>query len=60
VLGTSAALYFGLRARALHDDYVAMPIAATRDDGLRAKDLTNLSIGVAVTAAIAVAIDVLF
>jgi hypothetical protein len=57
VVATGAAVYFGLRARALHDDYLAMPTVATRDDGLRMRDLTNLSIGVAVIGAIGVAID---
>lgn len=58
-LGTGAAIYFGLRAQALHGDYLAMPTPATRDDGLRMKDLTNISIGVAATAALVVVIDLL-
>ena len=46
-VGGAGILGFGLRARSLHDDYVADPDVDTRNRGLTARNLTNVSIGVA-------------
>lgn len=56
-LGSGAAIIFGLRARALHDDYLANPMTETRDDGLRMRDLTNTSIAIAAVGLAVVAFD---
>lgn len=56
-VGTAGAIYFGLRTRSLHDDYVANPMAGTRDDGLNMRLYTNVSIGVVAAGAIALGID---
>lgn len=59
VAGTAGALVFGLRARSLHDDFQAMPTRALADDGDQMRNLTNLSIGVAVVGASLVVYDLL-
>ena len=58
--GTAGIVGFGLRAQALHDDYVREPTASRRDGGLVARDLANASIGVVVVGAAMVAVDLLF
>jgi hypothetical protein len=56
-IGTGGTLWFGLRARKLHDDYVANPSVETREDGLLARNVANVSLAVAVAGAVAVTLD---
>ena len=55
--GVAGTIGFGLRARGLHEDYIANPTMETRDDGLRARNIANVSLGVAILGASAVAVD---
>ena len=57
VAGAAGTIGFGLRARDLHDDYQAMPTPELRDDGLRMRLYTNVSLGVTVAGAILAGID---
>lgn len=57
VVGTGVAIYFGLRTRSLHEEYLANPTVETRDEGLRARDIANVSIAVAAIGAALVAVD---
>lgn len=59
VSGAASTLYFGLRTRSLHDDYVRDPTEERYDDGRRARLVTNVSIGVAAVGAVLVAVDLL-
>jgi hypothetical protein len=59
LVGGVGIAYFGLRAKSLHDDYLAHPTSDTRDSGLVARDLANVSIGVVGVGALLVALDLL-
>jgi len=60
VLGGAGIVIFGLMAQSLHDDYVAMPDADTRDEGMLMRNLANASIGVAALGAVLVLVDLIF
>lgn len=59
VLGGAGIAVFGTKAKSDHDQWVATGAPAARSDGLRARDLANVSIGVAALGAIAIGIDLL-
>ncbi|MFO0669883.1 MAG: tetratricopeptide repeat protein [Polyangiaceae bacterium] len=56
-VGAGGVVGFGLRTQRLHDSYVDEPSASTRDQGLFARAMTNVSIGVAVVGVALVAVD---
>jgi hypothetical protein len=58
VLGAAGTVGFGLRARTLHDDYVEDPRVETRDKGVLARNLANVSLAVGVVGVVAIALDV--
>lgn len=60
VVGLAATVGFGVHAEALHDGYLAMPDASVRDQGLLARDLTNVGIVVLGVGALLVAIDLVW
>ena len=58
-LGTTGAIVFGMKTSSLHQDFMDNPTAALADDGLQARRLTNISIGVALTGAAILAYDLM-
>ena len=60
VAGAAGWLVFWLRTDSLHDDYLAMPTAETRDDGLLFRTLTIVSMGVTAVSVVAALVDLLF
>jgi hypothetical protein len=58
--GLGGTIGFGLRAKGLHDDYLARPTSSDYDQGVAARTLTNVSIGVLCLGAALVAVDLLF
>jgi hypothetical protein len=58
-VGAASTLGFGLRASALHDAYVRAPTEDSREDGIFARTLANVSVGVTALFAAVVLIDVL-
>jgi hypothetical protein len=59
VLGGAGAAIFGSQAKSNHDDWVETGNPSAKDDGVRARNLTNASIGVAVLGAVAIGVDLL-
>jgi hypothetical protein len=59
VAGTAGALFFGLKTRSLHDDFMMTPTQSISDDGEQTRGLTNISIGVAVVGVSLVVYDLL-
>ena len=57
VVGGAGIALFGSQAKSHHDDWVETGNQGAKDDGIRARNLTNASIGVAVLGAVAVGID---
>jgi hypothetical protein len=57
--GGAGMIGFGVRANALHDDYIAGPDPATRDKGITMRNLANASIAVALLGAVLVTADVI-
>jgi len=57
-IGTAGTIGFGLRAQSLHDQYLAEPTVETRDAGLFARNVANVSLAVAIVGVAAIAIDV--
>jgi hypothetical protein len=58
--GAGGAIAFGLRARSLHDDFVATPTSGTRDDGVLMRNLANVSLAVAVAGAATALVDLVW
>lgn len=56
-LGAAGVIGFGLHAQSLHDDYVRTGSEQTRSDGETARNLSNVSLAVAIAGAVAVGID---
>lgn len=59
VLGGVGIGVFGSQASSKHDEFVDTGSEEARDDGVRARNLTNVSIGVAALGAIAIGVDLL-
>jgi hypothetical protein len=59
VAGVAGFVGFGLRARDLEREYAERPRRDTRDEGLRMQTWTNVSLGVALTGAALVGVDLL-
>ena len=59
VAGGAGIIGFGVRANALHDDYIAGPDPSTRNKGITMRNLANASIAVAVLGAVLVTADVI-
>ncbi len=59
-VGVAGVVGFGLHANAKHDDYVATPSDELRDDGLLARNLSNVSIAVAGAGAVMMLVDLIF
>jgi hypothetical protein len=57
VIGGVGTTVFGLQAKKQHDDWVETGDPSAKDAGVRARNLTNVSIGVAVVGAVAVVVD---
>jgi tetratricopeptide (TPR) repeat protein len=57
VAGAIGFTYFGLRANSLHERYLAEPTLATRDDGLQAQALANVSLATALLGVALAAVD---
>jgi tetratricopeptide (TPR) repeat protein len=55
--GGAGIIGFGVRANALHDDYIAGPDPATRDKGITMRNLANASIAVALVGAVLITAD---
>lgn len=60
LLGLAGVIGFGGRALWLHDRYLQVPTAATRDEGILMRDLANASIGVAAIGALLIGADVIW
>jgi tetratricopeptide (TPR) repeat protein len=59
VTGGAGIIGFGVRANALHDDYVAAPDPSTRERGVTMRNLANASIGVALLGAVLMTADLI-
>ena len=59
VTGGAGIIGFGVRANALHDDYVADPDPSTRERGITMRNLANASIGVALLGAVLMTADLI-
>jgi hypothetical protein len=59
VLGGVGIGVFGTQATSKHDEFVDTGSEEARDDGVRARNLTNVSIGVAALGVIAIGVDLL-
>jgi hypothetical protein len=59
VLGAAGTTYFGLRVRSLREEHDDNPTFETQADGNQARDLTNVSLGVAALGAVLIAVDLL-
>ena len=57
--GGAGIIGFGVRADALHDDYIDGPDPATRDKGITMRNLANASIAVALLGAVLISADVI-
>ncbi|MBX3125753.1 MAG: tetratricopeptide repeat protein [Polyangiaceae bacterium] len=60
VVGGVGVVAFGPKAQSEHDQFIKTGSEDARSSGERARDLTNVSIGVAVVGAALVAVDLLF
>ena len=60
VVGGVGIAVFGPQAQSAHDEFVETGSEDARSDGVRARNLTNAAIGVAVLGAIAIGVDLLF
>ncbi len=56
-VGVAGSIGFGVRALDLHDQFDESPTFALADEGSAMRDLTNVSIGVAVLGAVLFALD---
>jgi hypothetical protein len=59
VLGGAGVAVFGPQAKSAHDEFVETGSEDARSDGVRARNLTNAAIGVAVSGVILIGLDLL-
>jgi hypothetical protein len=57
VIGGVGTLGFGLRTQSLHRSYLDAPTASTYDQGIFARTMTNVSLGVAALGVAFVVVD---